>query len=160
TIGGCIGANRSDSALIPVLLALGAKLVNADAQVLPLETWLTESREVLITEILTPPLEGGCMAVKESRSFMALPVVCAAMRLTTQGGKISRAAVYAGCVAPRIVRLKTVEKAILDGSNVEAAVKASINPTDDILGSAEYKRYINAVKIADTVKLCTLEVLQ
>ncbi|OQX30083.1 MAG: hypothetical protein B0D92_00325 [Spirochaeta sp. LUC14_002_19_P3] len=159
TIGGNIGANRSDSALIPVLLALDARIISANAQEMPLESWLA-SPCGLITEILIPPLEGCCMAVKESRSFAALPVVCAALRLAAKGGKLSQAAVYAGCVAPHVVRLKNVEAAILGGADVEAAVKAAISPQGDVLGGAEYKRYINAVKIADTVKLCAAEVLE
>ncbi|RLW68744.1 MAG: hypothetical protein B6D68_03055 [spirochete symbiont of Stewartia floridana] len=157
TIGGNVGADRTDSYIIPVLLALGTRLKNAAGAEMSVETYLQRNSEDLILEFIVPPLKGVCAAVKESRSYMANPVVTAAVRLAAEGNKITEAAVYAGSVADRVVKLPTVEQAILDGMDVEQAVKESIHPQGSILGSADFKRYLNAVKIADAVEKCGKE---
>ena len=158
TIGGNVGANRRDSYIIPALLALGAVLKTADSLEISVETYLSENREDLILEFIIPPVKGFCTAVKESRSHLALPVVSAAVRLAAEGGKISEAAIYAGCIGSRVMKLTDAEQAVLNGMDVEQVIANSIQPEDDILGSSEFKRYLNAVKIADAVELCGKEV--
>ncbi len=157
TIGGNVGANRTDSYIIPALLALGTRLKNATGAEMSIETYLLNNSEDLILEFIIPPLKGACVVVKESRSHMAKPVVTAAVRLATEGNKITEAAVYAGSVADRVLKLTAVEQAILDGVDVEQAVRESVHPQDDILGSADFKCYLNAVRIADAVEECGKE---
>jgi CO/xanthine dehydrogenase FAD-binding subunit len=52
-----------------------------------------------------------------------------------------------------------VEEAIVSGNlknreDVEEAIMSAIRPETDILGTAEYKKYINGVVIADAVVRC------
>ncbi len=158
TIGGNVGANRRDSCIIPVLLALGATLRTGDGVEVSVETWVAEDREDLILEFDIPPVQGYCTVVKESRSHQALPVVSAAVHLVGRDGRIVEAAVYAGCIGSKVLKLTEVEEAVMKGADVEQAVMESIQPEDDILGSADFKQYLNAVKIADAVELCGKEV--
>ena len=106
---------------------------------------------------------GACIVVKESRSSASLPVVSAAVSLTVDEGLpnygLSGACVAVGCVAAKTIRLTEVEEAIVSGNlktreDVEAAVRGAISPSADILGSAEYKTYVNGVVIADAVIRC------
>lgn len=162
TIGGNVGANRGDSYLIPALIALGAVAVASGGE-LPVEEYVSEERDDLILSFKLPPIQGSCLVVKESRSHLALPVVSAAVRLAKGGDGIQEAIVAAGCVARHVVRLPEVERYILEapslqGEGVEERIAESVEPYADILGSVEYKRYVNSVVIADLVRRCAEEV--
>jgi len=157
TIAGNIAAARSDSYLIPVLIALAARVRIFGGELL-VEDYVRNRHDELILEILIPPLQGICVAVKESRSHLAYPVVSAAVSLSfdTNKQRLSAACVAVGCVAKTTIRLAQVEKDIVSGKlhqkgDIEKAISIAINPEDDILGSAEYKKYINGVVIADAV---------
>lgn len=162
TIGGNIGAGRSDSYLIPALIALSADARTAVGHI-PVEEYVRDDHKDLILDIHVPAPVGACIVVKESRSHISLPVVSAAVSLTVDEGLpnygLSGACVAIGCVAPKTLRLTEVEEAIVSGNlknreDVEAAIRAAISPETDILGSAEYKKYINGVIIADAVIRC------
>jgi putative selenate reductase FAD-binding subunit len=162
TIGGNIGAGRSDSYIIPALIALSADARTAVGNI-PVEDYIRDDHEELILDIYVPVPVGACIVVKESRSHIALPVVSAAVSLTVDDGLpnygLSGACVAVGCVAPKTLRLTEVEQAIVSGNlktreDVEVAIRNAIEPQTDILGSAEYKTYINGVVIADAVIRC------
>ncbi len=181
TIGGNVGAGRPDSYLIPVLIALEAQAETSDGTV-SVEDYVAGGRETLILRFHIPTVEGVCRAVKESRSHLALPVVSAAVKIVpgepgggNQGagggtgggtggpGAIRRAVVAAGCVAERPVRLSSVEAGIVSGElrereALEKAVAESVSPKADILGSVEFKRYLNSVVITDCILACIGEV--
>ncbi len=163
TIGGNVAARRSDSYIIPALLALAARLHGIAPDGSPadrsLEEYLEDPAGFLIREILVPNPSAPCVAVKESRSQLALPVVSAAVGIRETDG-IRRFIVAAGCVAQRSIRLPAVEDLLNKNAGsgarpkrdvIESAIADSISPRADILGSAEYKRYINATRIADAV---------
>lgn len=157
TIGGNIGAGRPDSYVIPALIALGA-IVQTRGGEMSVEKYINSDCKELIESILTESVPAACAAVKESRSHLALPVVSAAVSLEGEGGKIKSAVVAAGCVAAKTIRLTDVEKALQGGlsgrEEIEAVVKKSIDPQNDLLGSAEYKKHINAVRITDAILEC------
>lgn len=162
TIGGNIGAGRPDSYLIPALIALSAVARTAVGDI-PVEEYVRDNHRELILDIHVPVPVGACIVVKESRSHVALPVVSAAVSLTVDEGLpnygLSGACVAVGCVAPKTLRLTEVEEAIVSGNlknreDVETAIRAAISPETDILGTAEYKTYINGVVIADAVIRC------
>jgi putative selenate reductase FAD-binding subunit len=168
TIGGNIAARRSDSYLIPVLVALDAvaEIPEGDISV---EEYVREDRNALILRVRIPPVAGVCRVVKESRSHIALPVVSAAVRVVVQDA-VTEARVVAGCVAPRTTRLVSVEQLITrrdarhwlepaGTAELEGAVAAAVNPSADFLGSAEYKRYVNAVVITDCIVASIREAL-
>lgn len=163
TIGGNVGANRPDSYLIPALIASGALALLADERSLPVEQYIREGREDLILRFEIPGLPGTALAIKESRSHLALPVVSAAVRIAGEQGSVSEAVIAAGCVASRCIRLTDVEKGLVRGQlsrgeALEEAIGKSIDPETDIRGSASYKKYINSVVIADAVRSCLREV--
>jgi putative selenate reductase FAD-binding subunit len=165
TIGGNVGAKRPDSYLIPTLMALGA-VAETVAGPVPVHEYVDGDNESLIIRFRIPPLEGLCRAVKESRSHQALPVVSAAAWMRAEGGAVKEAVVAAGCVAPRTLRLTEIEEGIISGKlpgsgqTLEVAVAGAIHPEEDILGSREYKTYINSVLIADLVRGLAVEVLK
>ena len=162
TIGGNIAAGRPDSYLIPVLIALSGTVRTVEGS-LPVEEYVLGGHRELIIDVHVPVPIGPCVAVKESRSHLALPVVSAAVSLTpgdeASDGAPSGACVAVGCVAPKVLRLRIVEQGIVSGAlvdraAVEKAVREEIRPEADILGSAEYKTYINGVVVADAVVRC------
>ena len=160
TIGGNVGAGRPDSYLIPALIALEAQAETSDGTV-SVEDYVGGGRKALILRFHIPAVEGVCRAVKESRSHLALPVVSAAVKIVP--GAIRRAVVAAGCVAARPIRLPQVEAGMVSGElrareALEKAVAESVSPQADILGSAEFKRYLNSVVITDCVLACMEEV--
>ncbi len=165
TIGGNVGANRSDSYVIPALIALGATAELAGGASVPVEDYVSKERDDLILSFRVPAMRPHMAVdvVKESRSHIALPVVSAAVRITGGGGKVTGAVIAAGCVAPRVVRLTPVEQALVagtvgDGPELEDAIARSISPKADILGSVAYKTYVNSAVIADAVRRCLREV--
>lgn len=165
TIGGNVGAKRPDSYLIPALIALGA-VAETVAGPVPVQEYIEGDNESLIIRFRIPPIAGVCRAIKESRSHQALPVVSAAVWLRAEGKNIQEAVVAAGCAAPRTIRLSAVEEGIISGAlletgqTLEVAIAGAIHPVEDILGSREYKTYINSVLIADLVRSVAGEVLK
>lgn len=162
TLGGNVGANRPDSYVIPALIALGAVAVTPGGEI-SVETYVTEERDDLILSFKLPPIQGACRVAKESRSHLALPVVSAAVRLGTTGDGIREAVVVAGCVSRHAVRVPEVERYVVDAPSLqdetlESRIADSLHPYSDILGSVEYKRYINSVVIADLIRRCAEEV--
>ena len=161
TVGGNIGAGRPDSYLIPVLIALSAVARTVDGEI-AVEDYVLNNHNDLILEIEVPAPVGVCVAVKESRSHVALPVVSAAVSLTKDEDAalgLTGACVAVGCVAPKTIRLKSVEQAIVSGelnsrNDLESAIRKAIDPPADILGSTAFKTHINGVIIADAVIRC------
>jgi len=165
TIGGNIGAGRRDSYIIPALIALEGEVLLAGGKKVKVEDYLAKKSDYLITEIHLPVIKGITRAIKESRSHLALPVVSAAVSISSEKGKITRIIIAAGCINKGCVRLSEVEKAVLDGkltndTELEDAIARNISPESDILGSSTYKTYINSVRIADCVRYCMKEVLK
>jgi len=162
SIGGNIGAARPDSYIIPTLIALSAVLSTAQGS-LQTEEYHEQSSSELIYDIRFPELPSSVVAVKESRSHIAPPVVSAAVSLRQDDAKTLHARVALGCVASKILRLREVERGLESGDlrmreDIEGAIGASIRPNSDILGSTEYKTYINSVVVADAVLRCLEEI--
>ncbi len=162
TIGGNVGSNRSDSYIIPSLLASGALAELADGTRVTVEEYIEKKNEILILRFILPRNKGTIISIKESRSQLALPVVSASVRIRGSSNDISEAVIAAGCVDSQCLRLKDVEKGLVsgtisDGTELEDAIARSIEPPSDIKGSKAYKTYINSVRIADAIRSCILE---
>jgi len=158
SIGGNIGAARPDSYIIPTLIVLSA-ILNTSQGRLQIEEYLEQGSSELIYDIRLPKLPLSAVAVKESRSHIAPPVVSAAVSLRRNGSESLHARVALGCVASKTLRLRRVEQGLESGElrareDIERAVKAAIRPKSDILGSAEYKTYINSATVADAALRC------
>jgi len=165
TIGGNIGAGRSDSYIIPTLIALDAVARTTEGNI-RVEEYVSGNHQELILDIHVPVPVGACIAVKESRSHLALPVVSAAVSLTAEDASPedgpTGACVAVGCVAKKTIRLTEVEEGIVSGrlvdrADLEEAIRNAVSPRTDILGSAEFKKHVNGVVIADAVVRCLEE---
>jgi putative selenate reductase FAD-binding subunit len=167
TIGGNVAARRPDSYLIPALIALDAVAETVDGNV-PVEEYVAGDDTTLILRFRIPPPRGVCRAVKESRSHISLPIVSAAVRVAVEDGAVTDARVVAGCVGTRTMRLPSVEALLCasdlpvggddsDTAGLESAISAAIDPPEDFLGTSDFKRYLNAVVIADCIAACFRE---
>ncbi|NBF39738.1 MAG: hypothetical protein GVY14_04925 [Spirochaetes bacterium] len=188
TIGGNVGAGRPDSYLIPALIALEAQAETSDGPVsvedyvgggrkalilrfhIPAVEGVCravkESRSHLALPVVSAAVKivpgepgggsgGGNAGGTGGRG--------AAGGAIGGPGAIRRAVVAAGCVAARPIRLPKVEAGIVSGElkareALEKAVAESVSPQADILGSVEFKRYLNSVVITDCVLACMEEV--
>ncbi len=165
TVGGNIAARRPDSYLIPAFMALAAVARTTEGNI-SVEDYVSGDHDELILDIHVPVPVGPCVAVKESRSHVSLPVVSAAVSLTVDAeNSIGGVCLAVGCVDRKVRRLTSVEETLVDGgfgadaasldrAALEAAIAAAVEPRDDILGSIEYKKYVNGAVIADAVIRC------
>lgn len=156
TLGGNIGANRPDSNLIPVLLALGARMRLGGGSEIPLLRWIAEPSEILITDVVIPLPPRRVAAARVTRRANAYPVITCAVTLTP------KPMVVVGGALEAITRLKVLEEALETKKNlppleIEGLVRGELKAESDIHGSADYKRYIAAITIADTLVRCRTE---
>jgi len=156
TIGGELGLLPDDSAVIPVLIVLGAEVsVAGRKKPLPIESLLDDDGTGLILGVSVPR--------------QALAAVQAVSR-TSHSPRLVVAAVSARAAAPTLeqprlvlsdcrglrVRLSGTERN-LDGEllpprqTIEALARAEFSPQSGPYASAAYKRYIAGVMIADLV---------
>ena len=147
TLGGEICARQEEAVLLPVLLAMEARVVFADGQVSELESFLDgvrNSSASLVIGVILPEPARPCATRKIARSAAGLTVLSAAVALS---GEVQRIAIEG--VVPRAVRLREVEKKGLAEVPLELAVSEAVAPRDDVRGSVAYKRYIAGVVVAD-----------
>lgn len=164
TVGGnlCNAAPSADMA--PPLLALDAELILASIKgkrKLPLHDFFLSPGEQalqsgeLLSEIVIPPPQGETIYLKHSqRAFMDIAMVGVALRLDTNGGKISAVRVALGAVAPTPMRAKSAEKELEDQppsddlfARAAAVAAEACTPIDDIRAPAWYRRRIVEVLI-------------
>jgi putative selenate reductase FAD-binding subunit len=155
TLGGEVALCRADSAVIPVLAALGARVITARLRGgAGMEAWLAAPSEDLILEILIKNAGLSCSVRAVSRgSHGARSLVVAVSALSAKPTLESVFIAAGDCVGP-FVRLRAVEKALQGKTlppkeRIEERVKNAWEPRADIHASAEYKRYIAGVAVAD-----------
>lgn len=161
TVGGNL-ANASPAAdLTPPLLALGAELELASRQAtrrLPVEqlflgfgkTALRPDELITGVRIPVPPLPSFQRFFKfGNRRANVIAIVNAALCLSMEQGRITRARVAFGSVAPRPLRAERVEAALtgqpLDARLVETiagAVLEDISPIDDVRASKRFRQHL------------------
>ncbi len=150
TLGGEIACHQQESVLLPVLLALDALLVFADGDTLPLENWLADRDDRLLTELVIHEPYRACATRNIRRSSAGLSVLTAAVAFTEAGD----VRIALDGVGDGPVRLRDAESPSLQGEALEEAVRQAIFPQDDLRGSAAYKRYIAGVVVADLYADC------
>jgi len=150
--------------MAPPLLALDAELILASIKgkrKLPLHDFFLSPGEQalqsgeLLSEIVIPPPQGETIYLKHSqRAFMDIAMVGVALRLDTNGGKISAVRVALGAVAPTPMRAKSAEKELEDQppsddlfARAAAVAAEACTPIDDIRAPAWYRRRIVEVLI-------------
>lgn len=150
TIGGEIAAQQEESVLLPALLALDAQLVFGDGETLPLENYLAQPSDRLLTEIVIKDPFRTCATRKISRSQAGLTVLTAAVAVTEHHG----IRIALDGMGAKAMRLRDVESQCLEGEALEKAVSAAVFPREDVRGSVAYKRYIAGVVVSDLYADC------
>lgn len=153
TLGGNIAARRTDSNLIPALIALKALIQPGRGEEMSVEEWVESRREDLILQILIPEKSGYVHTRRVSRSANAYPVICAAVSLDREP------LIVLGGSYPAGTRLSRTEEALksqpdLARDDLEALIRSEADPPEDIHGSREFKTYLTAVTVADMVEQC------
>ena len=149
TLGGEVCARQDEAVLVPVLLALDAKVLLADGQSSELESFLGGARDSLVVALILPDPARPCATRKIARSAGGLTVLSAAVALSEKGQCIAVEG-----VVPHPVRLRAVEQKGLAEVPLELAVSEAVAPREDVRGSVAYKRYIAGVVVADLLADC------
>jgi carbon-monoxide dehydrogenase medium subunit len=161
TVGGNLFAAHFPSDLPPVLLALGAgiKLQGSDGpREVSLEDFYTRRSEVysrgdLILEVRVPGQPGTVSAFeKTGRTRVDVAIVSCAVSLAVEGGKIARARIALGGLAP-LPLIATDAAGSLAGKEPTAEaleeagrlVSESVSPRTDHRAGGEYRRKVAGV---------------
>lgn len=167
TIAGAVATADSSSPLVAALLACDAELVTKvgdKTKVLPLPGFLGYHDQVLaegalITEVRVPmPYVAQAYYHAVARTPRDYPAVCVALRAARRNSGPSAARVAVGGIGPFPIRLNAVEFAIdtkpeIDFVEAELTkALAPINPPNDYLGSAEYRKEMAAVLLRRAVR--------
>jgi putative selenate reductase FAD-binding subunit len=158
TLGGLVAGNLPYSDVIPMLVALGAKVGLSRpgaAKTILVADYVQKPAAGLITKIVLPrPRAGRVAACRNARaSANARSVVSAAVSLTIERTVVKDSIIALGGVAGHVVRLTSVEAA-LDGKPLPATdelqvlVSRSVRPAADLTGSAAFRRYQAGVAVA------------
>ena len=151
TIGGnlCNASPAADG--IPPLLILNAEVEVASVagtRRLPLQNWLKGPRRVdllpgeLLTAILSPTgaLQGRSTFLKlGARSHLVISIAMVALRLVTEGPRITGAFAAVGSCSATAQRLPLVEAALVAGTPILPEQLAALSPIDDIRATAAYR---------------------
>jgi len=156
TLGGHVAGRMPHSDVLPMLLALDARVARAGrAAPVPLAEFLAAREEGLITAIVLPPAPRGRVAACRNlrASANSRSILSAAVSLVPGRKGIESPIVALSGAARHAARLAPVERA-LDGrplperDELEAVVRRSVRPVSDLLGSAEFKAYQAGVLVA------------
>jgi putative selenate reductase FAD-binding subunit len=157
TLGGHVASLPPFSDLLPVLVALEAKvnLSGADAKSVALEDYAAHPIEGLVTALTLPrAARGRATASRAMRaSAGARPFVVAAAALTVTGGKVGAPRIALGGVTRHAVRLHGVEEALagraLPGlDELQALASRPVRPVASLAGGPAYLRYVAGVAVA------------
>lgn len=161
TLGGNIGANKSCSNIIPTLVALGARVkiaTQTGSTAIAIEEYLAAAKDRLILGVEIPKSRARVAQRVFRRTANDISLIVVAVAITQAKGIVTDAVVAVGGVNKRVVRLKKLEQSLLGtvvphDDSIAAAVKAdkSVAPKSDIRGSAEFKRHLAGVLVADAV---------
>jgi putative selenate reductase FAD-binding subunit len=163
TLGGELGACPDDSTVITALMALGAEVACAGRRrPLPIEEYCSERPSDLILSVSVESGTRRCglhALSRTSHSGKSL-VVAVSVDASTPTPRTPRI-VVSDCRGQRI-RLREVERELEgtplpDRRRIEELVGRAFVPRPDIHASAEYKRYMTGVLVADTLQALTLE---
>lgn len=160
TIGGNIAACRSDSYLIPTLLAAGAALCicfkDGESKSIGINEYIDNKDsygDALITSITVPvvPADIKVISKRYANTAQSHAVITMSAALADDGFHLSGAVKNAG-----ILQFCDLEKAFMDDPDIseEAIIKmvrecTGLETADDMFGSDKYKRYLIAVTAYD-----------
>jgi putative selenate reductase FAD-binding subunit len=157
TVGGELGHCPADSVLIPVFVALDARVRVAGRSPLGIVEYRSARAQGpvgLIVEVTVSDADGPCAVASLSRTShgrRSLVIAVAAARFQPD---VTQVRIVASDCRGQVLRLADAEEA-LEGSElpakdrIEKLVRAAFWPTSDIHASTEYKRYLAGVYAAD-----------
>ncbi|MCU0723895.1 MAG: xanthine dehydrogenase family protein subunit M [Planctomycetes bacterium] len=117
--------------------------------------------EILASIRLDPPAPGArSVFLRKARVLMDLAAASVAVLIEKEGGRIRKARVAAGAVAPTPVRLRKVE-ALLEGNAVSEGLlakaaeqaAAEVQPISDLRAGADYRRSLVGVYVRRAVEM-------
>jgi aerobic carbon-monoxide dehydrogenase medium subunit len=163
TLGGnlCFSDPHSDPGTLLLVHDAGVEVQRGEGtRRLPLEDFFVGSYETALTdgELLTfvdvPALPAGMATAYHRVERVERPSVGVAVAAARDDGRLGEVRMAAGCVGPKPVRLRELERRLTGLAPAEAAsiiaasaglLRDQLEPVDDIHGSAEYKLYIVSV---------------
>ena len=154
TIGGNIAANRTDSYVIPALLALNAEVQTLEEGKMSVYEYIKGGKSSLIMNVVIPSFEGKIAVDRSVRSSAAYPTVITAVSVSS-----GEWVVALGCIGDHVIRLEEFEREIASGKykteeELFKGVYDSIDPSGSIKESGTYRRYIASTLIARSVSMC------
>lgn len=168
--GNLITASPANDTITP-LMALGAKVTlqsKSGTRVVPLEQFYTGVRRTvmrpdeILVDISFPALQSnqrGTFVKLGLRRAQAISLVNVALVLTLQDGRVEKAAITLGAVAPTIIHAAQAEAYLagrsLDELSLEEAARLAeqtARPIGDVRSSADYR--------SEMVRVCTLRGLR
>jgi len=168
--GNLITASPANDTITP-LMALGAKvtlLSTSRERVVPLEQFYTGVRRTvmrpdeMLVDISFPALQvsqRGTFIKLGLRRAQAISLVDAAFLLTFQGGRLQKAVITLGSIAPTIIHAAQAEAYLvgrtLDENTIEESARLAeqaAHPIDDVRSSADYR--------SEMVRICALRGLR
>ena len=162
TLGGHVAGNPPYSDLIPMLVALEAKVGlsrTGAAKTIPVADYVAKPVAGLITKVVLPrPAAGRVAACRNSRaSANARSIVSAAVSMTVVRDTVKAPVVALGGVVDHVIRLTAVEDA-LDGKplpamdELQALASRAVRPAADLSGSAAFRRYQAGLVVAQALR--------
>jgi CO/xanthine dehydrogenase FAD-binding subunit len=167
TIGGNLGADKSCSNLIPILLALSSEIEAASPEAqkperLGLERWLAERdsgarRADLLLRLFVPLGEGTHAAYRRwNRVSCDLSVLGAAAAFELREGRVSGIRIALGGLGPKSRRRPELEELfegrLLPGrEEIERAAAPLLKPIADLRAGADFKRLRGAQLLAEAI---------
>jgi putative selenate reductase FAD-binding subunit len=156
TIGGEIGLWPSDSALVPALLALDARVLLAGRKKpVPMAEAHSSAGDLILGIIVTWTTALSAVRAVSRTSHSGASVVAAVSAGALRPALAETRVVLSDCRG-QLVRLVAVEEA-LNGSplppkeQIEGMISRAFAPAADMHGSVEYKRYMAGVLTADAL---------
>lgn len=158
TVGGELGGEGTQSALLPVLIALDAdvKLSNGKTIEKKVEKYCESRADELVLEVAFDSDKRLCAAecisiTSHSKKSLVVAVSC---RASLPNMTDVRIIINDGC--GRIQRLADAEKnlngmPVREKEEIEMLIQGSCSPKADLWASADYKRYIAGVMAADLI---------
>ncbi len=156
-LGGELALRPDDSAIVAMLLALGAGITMAGKRrPIPVDAFLAGRPDGLILSISIPDASRPAAVRAVSRTSHSARSLVIAVSARAVSPALSDPRIVASDCRGMRVRLVRVEEA-LEGrplpskAEIEKSVRASFAPGPDLHGSAEYKWYMAAVLTADAL---------